>query len=379
MGDRTGPRLVRRGRIWYTWVPKPGGGTRRVGTNCTDKEAARKAARELERRAADPAHQASYTTTLKQACDRYLASRKRAGRAAGTLHHYEVKTSHLVRLIQAPLAHVTIALVEKYIDKRTEEGAARTTVKKELRALGAVLRHAKRGGLWTGDIGAVIPEYADDYKPRTRALTWNELVRLLQALLEPSNSQTPEAAANRAAMIAFIVATGARWGEATRAQRDDVQYLAVKLRGTKTKSAPRIVPIVPMTEKLLGFALSHVGERKGRLFDRWTNPNRDLEVACNQASIPKCSPNDLRRTIARWLRAAGAEASILAAFLGHTTSRMVEQVYGRLSHEELRARITGKAAVSRRKTGGGYVDQQGGKRERLLALPAPKKEAKDAK
>ncbi|HET9045114.1 MAG TPA: tyrosine-type recombinase/integrase [Burkholderiales bacterium] len=363
MGSRTGPRLVRRGRIWYTWVPKPGGGTRRVGTNCTDRKAAAEVARDLERRAADPAYQASYTTTVQQACDRYLASRKRAGRAAGTLHHYTVKTSHLTRVINVPLAHITIGIVERYIDTRTNEGAARTTVKKELRALGAVLRHAKRLGLWTGDVGAVIPEYADDYQPRKRSLAWNEVVFLLAALEKPSNSQPASVSANRSAMIAFIVATGARWGEAVRAQREDVTELYVALRGTKTKLARRTVPVVPMTEKLVGYAMTRVGDRKGRLFDRWTNPNRDLEVACKQASIPKCTPNDLRRTIATWMRASGVDTSVVAAFLGHTTSRMVERVYGRLSPEELRGRIAGR-----------LLDQQGGTEGQISTLPAPRKE-----
>lgn len=367
MGNRTGPRLVRRGRIYYTWVPKAGGGTRRVTTNCTDRKAAEAAARDLERRAADATYQASHKTTVEQACNRYLASRKRAGRAAGTLHHYGVKTSHLARLLTMPLARLTLAAVEKYIDVRTTEGAARTTVKKELRALSAVLKHARRAGLWGNDPSTVIPEYEDDYKPRTRTLTKHEVIALLTALQAPSNSQTTEQACNRAAMVAFIIATGARWGEAVRAHRDDITARQVFLRGTKTAGSKRIVPIVPLTERLIAFALERVGDRKGRLFDRWTNPNRDLEVACTQAHALKCSPNDLRRTIATWLRAGGVDISIIAAFLGHTTSRMVERVYGRISPEDLRAQITGR-----------YVDRQRGKTGHLKMLPAPPSQGKKA-
>ena len=367
MGARTGPRLVRRGRIWYCWVPKPGGGTRRVGTNCTDRKAAEAKARELERRAADPTHQASYTTTVQQACDRFLASRKRAGRAAGTLHHYEVKTSHLAAKLTMPLAFLTVGAVEKYIDKRTAEGAARTTVKKELRALGAVLRHAKRVGLWTGDIDRVIPEYADDYQPRKRALSWDEALRLLAALERPNSAQPLDRARNRAAAVAFMLATGARWGEVVRARREDIRDNLVTLRGTKTKAAARVVPIVKMTRGLLDYALTAIGaNRKGRLFDSWSNPNRDLEVACTQAGIPKCSPNDLRRSLATWLRVLGVDISVVAAVLGHTTSRMVERVYGRLSPAELKARMTGR-----------LLDQQRGKRGAPKLLPAPPAAEKD--
>lgn len=366
MGERTGPRLVRRGRIYYTWVPKPGGGTRRVTTNCTDKEAARDIARKLERRAADPTYQASFKTTLQVACDRFLASRKRAGRAAGTLHHYTVKTSWLVEYMNVPLAALNIATVERYIDLRTEnDKARRTTIKKELRALGAVLRHSKRVGLWSGDVEAVIPEYADDYKPRTRALAWKEALHLLRALERPAASQPVERSRNRAAMVAFILATGARWSEAVRARREDIGPDFVGLRGSKTPGATRTVPIVKVTRLLIDYALTALGTRVGRLFDRWENPNRDLEVACTQAGIAKCSPNDLRRSLATWLRVLGVDISVIAAVLGHTTSRMVERVYGRLSPAELRARM-----------GGRLLDQQRGKGGVLKLLPAPTKPRK---
>lgn len=365
MGARTGPRLVRRGRIYYTWVPKPGGGTRRVTTNCTDPKAAAAKARELERRAADPAYQASYTTTVQQACDRFLASRKRAGRAAGTLHHYEVKTSHLATKLRVPLAALTMAAVEAYIDKRTSEGAARTTVKKELRALGAVLRHARRAGLWAGEIDRVIPEYADDYQPRKRSLTFVEARALLEALCAPDNAQPEGVALNRAAMVAFILGTGARWSEAVRARAEDVASDYVHLRGTKTAGARRTVPIIPLTAPLVAYATQHGGD--GRLFVAWLNPVRDLEVACRQAGIAKVSPNDLRRTIATWLRAMGVDISIIAAFLGHATSRMVERVYGRLSPEEMRGRMTGR-----------LLDRQRGKVGVPKLLPAPRGPGKKA-
>jgi integrase len=259
-----------------------------------------------------------------------------------------------------PLAMLTIGAIEKYIDQRTAEGAARTTVKKELRALGAVLRHAKRVGLWAGDVQRVIPEYADDYQPRKRALSWQEALRLLQALEAPNNAQHIDRARNRAAAVAFMLATGARWGEVTRARREDVADHFVTLRGTKTKAAARAVPIVKMTRSLLDYALSAVGNRKGKLFDSWQNPNRDLEVACTQAGIPKASPNDLRRSLATWLRVLGVDISVIAAVLGHTTSRMVERVYGRLSPEELKARM-----------GGRLLDQQRGKGSVPKLLPAP--------
>jgi hypothetical protein len=52
------------------------------------------------------------------------------------------------------------------------------------------------------------------------------------------------------------------------------------------------------------------------------------------------SPNDLRRTFASWLKQAGVDSMVVAKLLGHTTSRMVELVYGHLNDATTRAAIT---------------------------------------
>ena len=49
------------------------------------------------------------------------------------------------------------------------------------------------------------------------------------------------------------------------------------------------------------------------------------------------SPNDLRRTYASWLKQRGVDSMIVAKLLGHTTSRMVELVYGHLNDAALQA------------------------------------------
>lgn len=71
---------------------------------------------------------------------------------------------------------------ERYIATRLEEGAAQTTIKKELRALKAVLSHARRNEKFMRDPDAVVPELEDTYRPRERWLTPLELVGLATAL-----------------------------------------------------------------------------------------------------------------------------------------------------------------------------------------------------
>ncbi len=315
-------RLFKRGNVWFTRVPKRGGGTRKVSTGCTDKKAAEHRAGELEREAVNPAHAAANKASTADACDEFIGSRVRRGRAAGTLHHYGVKLGHIARLMPERLADVDAAACERFIEARLEEGAAQTTVKKEIRALGATLRHARRRGVYMKDVEAVIPELEETYTPRTRALTPWELVALVNAL-------SPD----RAAHVVFIVATGARWSESVRARLDvDVSAHMVRLRGTKTARALRTVPVAPTMRSALAWAVANA---PGSSFDQWTNVRRDLGLACDEAGIARVTPNDLRRTFATWLRMSGVTPDIIGAALGHTTSRMAELVYGRIGPDDL--------------------------------------------
>ena len=229
----------------------------------------------------------------------------------------------MIRLFPARLAEVDAGTCERFLERRLAEGAAQTTVKKELRALGAVLRHARRAGLYTQDPEAVLPELEDTYRPRERTLAPWELVVLCNAL-------PPE----RAAHVVFIVATGARWGESVRARREDVAGPAVHLRGTKTKRAARSVPTPAPLRQALAWALERApGDTV--LFSAWTSVRRDLDVACRHAGIARVTPDDLRRTFASWLRQWGVTTDLIAVAMGHTTSRMVERVYGRIGSADL--------------------------------------------
>jgi integrase len=214
---------------------------------------------------------------------------------------------------------------------RLAEGACRNTVKKELTTIRGMLKVAKRRGEFPSDIGAVMAEgFESGYQPRKRFLTGPEAQALLAEL-------TPD----RAARVAFILATGARWGETDRARRQDVQTEAerVLLRGTKTDLSARTVPIVGAGHDLPAHALTHVQGEDGLLFRPWGNSRRDLAQACECAGIPAVSPNDLRRTFGTWLRLHGVAPHLIGVAMGHADSRMVERVYGRMPEENLRAAL----------------------------------------
>ena len=368
-------RVYRRGRIWWGAYYADGERVRR-STRCTDRRAAEAIVRGWERDAADPAHAAATAASIRDALT--LALRRaedlaRTGRRSeATASYYRAKLGHLSRLLEpagqpVPLARLTASTVDAYLEQRRVEGASEHTLSKELGALRVALRLARRVGLWRGDPAEVLPVlHASEYVPRTRWLTVDEVARLLGELV-----------ADRAARVAWIVATGSRWSESDAARRGDATAREVVVRGTKTAAAARVVPVVlPEQRELLALAEQHAEGTDGRMFAAWGNVRRDLAAACSRARIAPATPNDLRRTFAHWLRQRGASADLVAPTMGHVDSRMVERVYGRLRGEELRAALlrctTGVSDSAARADSADSLDSAGGsdpRENRQIAVP----------
>jgi len=99
---------------------------------------------------------------------------------------------------------------------------------------------------------------------------------------------------------------------------------SVRVRGTKTAGADRVLPLSAQAREIL--------ERRNYVLPVWVNIRRDLGAACERAGLPAVSPNDLRRTFATQLARAGAPILHLKELLGHTSTRMVDMVYARTGH-----------------------------------------------
>lgn len=338
-------RFRKRGDIWHVRFTLDG--TRHeYSTGCKDRRAAETRAKELERRAADPAgeaRRAAEAITVQHAADLTLAhydAEVRAGtRSADTADFYARKLGHVVRVFGA-VAVVSLGApeVDTYIRQRREEEASDHTIHKELGALKVLLGLAKRRGWWHGDLDALTPEgWSAGYKPRDRALTHAELLALCRVL-----------GADRAAQVCYAVATSAEFGALERAQRGDWREAdgLVYVRGTKRETRDREVPVVlPACEDLLRFAVEHAQGTGGLLFRPWGKNWRDLRQACERAEIGPVTLNDLRRTFAHWHLAAGCSFEDVARAMGHVDTTMLLRVYGRLRPTELRARMARGAGV----------------------------------
>lgn len=328
------PKLTRRkdSPNIYAWVTDPATGRKkRVSTRERNRRTAQVVAEGRERRAADPTYRTG-TTTLEKAIHSFMTQHA-ARKAEGTRHMYDVKSRQLARVLgkQRLLGDIDAALVDEFAATRLEEGASKSTVGKELTTLRGILKLARRHKLYPHAIEEVMPErWEIDYQPRERWCTADEAWRIIRAL--PTH---------RGAVVAFMVATGARMSEAMRAQREDIDTDVVELRGTKTAGACRPAPVMLWGKPFLDFALEHGNPHRGApMFKDWTNAMRwDLVRVCDRIQVPHASANDFRRTYSQWFRHAGVDPSIIAVTMGHRDSRMVERVYGRVPADKLRGLI----------------------------------------
>lgn len=250
------------------------------------------------------------------------------GCAPATLRYYTTKVLHLMRLLgpQTLIADIDAKMVDEMVAARINEGASRSTVSKEFRALGSVLRMMRRRGQWSGDVDAVLPDgWSTDAKTGGETHTLEQARALVEAL-QPS----------RAGHVAFLFVTGARLGPSFAAERDDIDLVEslIRIRGTKTKRAARVVPVFGHVADLAARARL-AAHPTGPAYPSWGNVRRDMAAACRRAGVPVLGPNGCRRSAATWLVEQGAPTGIVSFFLGHTTSRLVEQVYGRLDGEKL--------------------------------------------
>lgn len=309
-------------------------------TKQTDPVAARLAAREIERKyVADPGWKAQQALTVERAVDLVLEFQAKADKAAATIRATTYHGRHLVEHLGAdkPLASVTLADTSKYLATRLKEGGSRHTVAKELRTLTQAMRRAAKLGLYRPerDPSHYVPdELGKVYEPRDRWLTREEY-RALLAAMDPGDGRRHH---DRRDYVAAWCNLGLRKSELfdIRPGDYDPARRELRVRGTKTEGADRLVPVNDAAAEVLDRRCQHAAP-----FPVWAlgNCTRDLAAACKRAGIATVTPNDLRRTFCSWLAQAGVQERVCAELLGHASTVMVRAVYGHLDRISLASAV----------------------------------------
>jgi integrase len=215
---------------------------------------------------------------------------------------------------------ITKADCRDYAAMRKRQGKSPSTIKTELEALRACLR-------WHYGKEAPVIVAPPPSKPRERYLTQDEARKLLAAI------ETPHVRL----FVTLALATGARMGAILDLTWDRVDFAHntidfMPAGRDKTNKRRTVVAMAPKAREALleaqAAALTdHVIEYAGKPV---ASVKRAIAAAARRSGVP-CSPHVFRHTAAVWMAQADVPMQKIAQVLGHTSSRITEQVYARYS------------------------------------------------
>jgi len=337
-------KLYNRGGTWYADYFDRDGRRRRESTRTKDVKVARARLRDLELATTDRTAHPSETIA---AALTYFVDVACASKSGGTISCYRQKARHVAQHLGATLADkLTREDVERYIKDRIApepdgDEAHTHSVHKELVVLRGALKASARRGLFHGSITAIVPEFDSGYVPRKTYLTADEFVRLAENLVRPlgpraKHPERHERRRNRRALYCLLIAFASpRAGELEALDWAHVDLARGVILLPKGKTVGRPIAIHPVLRPWL--EAMHAG--RGPVVEPWPNVRRDLPAAALRAGVPRVTPNDLRRTFASWLVQAGTSLYVVSRLLGHSSTRMVELVYGQLDDATLASAI----------------------------------------
>jgi integrase len=310
-------------QVWYGQYKTIEGRRRQVCLHTNDRS---EAVRRL--RAKSSATKTARDTQphpLKDALQ-WLVDHGCSDKSAATVRMYSQRSGQILRLLgDVDVNDLTRDDLQSFIDKRLKEKASRETIRKEMVTIKRALELARERCLFFGTL-EVLPRFRARYVPKKIWLSPEQFDQLLE------KKNLPE---KRKRWILVACNMGGRLSEVEGLEWTDVDLKEgwLHVRGTKTTKSDRWVPISSPLRELLEAVEDK--KRRGLVVGTWPNVRRSLRRHCTTLGIPVVGPNGLRKTFASWLKQKGVDSSVVARLMGHTTSRMVDLVYGSLADKNL--------------------------------------------
>ena len=205
------------------------------------------------------------------------------------------------------------------VDRR-DKGYSYSTIKTDLELLRACLR-------WRYAADAPTIWIPPASKPRDHWLTKDEARTLVDA------TETPHIKL----FITLGLATGARAGAILDLTWDRIDFVhgTIDFRPSgrnQTNKRRTVVPMNATAREALDIAFT--GRLTGNVIEYGQKPVKSVKKALERLSTRtgiKFSPHVLRHTCAVWMAQADVPMQKIAQYLGHTSTRVTEQVYARYS------------------------------------------------
>lgn len=292
---------------------REGGSRFRVSTGTADRGLAEARARELwARRTAAPSER------IADLWPRYVKDRIADGARADRFKaHWTGLAPHFAHRLGTAINRDDC---RAYAEARKAAGYAPSTIKTDLELLRACLRWrygAEAPNVW-------IPPAS---KPRDRWLTKDEARRLVDA------TDTPHVKL----FLILGLSTGARAGAILDLTWDRVDFThgTIDFRPAGRHQTNKRRTVVPMNATarpalegaFLARLTDHVIEYGGKPV---ASVKKAIERLAKRTELP-VSPHVLRHTCAVWMAQANVPMQKIAQYLGHTSTRVTEQVYARYS------------------------------------------------
>ena len=314
-------------RFWLARV-SVNGRRAEVSSGTTDKAAAKRWAREFERKLAldGRAPRPGEAVAFAYAAEKYLAYRDDPSRAE------QIRIARLVAVLgRKMVGEISQADLVDAARRLYPHQAAATLNRHALRPAAAILHYAESCG-WCPWLRVRLFK---EPKPRTRALAMEAATALIANATDPDLHR----------LLLWLFRQGDRISDALRVEWANIDLRAgtVEMRIGKTDEW-RTADLHWELVALLG----NVENKEGRLF-RWTNKNsvyEPLRALCKRIGV-HMTPHMARHSMATWLVQDGVNTATIMEAGGWRDVKSVLR-YGRANLAEVRAARGGLPAFSRR-------------------------------
>lgn len=312
-------RLVRYRGVWAVYWRDGRGQPRRVSLGTPDRQEAERRYRDWE---SDIRRQRPLTT-VGEIVTAYLADRQARGtRSAAAMELMWRQAQPAFGHLRPH--HIDRDICRSYARERMAAGQSSATVRQRLAIMRAALR-------WHDPATPAAIEMPAPPPPRDRHLTREEAARLIQAAAGTPHIHT-------FAVLALTTAARATALLELRWEQVDFGRGLIDLGGGAANKRRARPPINDSARRVLVAAreaaeTDYVIEYAGRAV---ASVKKAFARACARAAITGVSPHTLRHTAAVWMAEAGVPMSEISQYLGHTSTRVTEQVYARYSPRYLR-------------------------------------------
>lgn len=275
--------------------------------------------------------------TLGAWWDKWVAAYKVGMVSKASIDSYRYALSRLPQtLVDMQVGRITPPDIQTALNGLTARQLSRKTVLHTLAPLRMCLSAAVESGLIRRSPVRGISLPAMTYERRAKSLTDADEAALVELLTAPQWRRGHIEDGNQAVRDALllILRTGLRRSECVRLTWADIRGNTVYVRGTKTASSTRIVPVaapdaLAMLERRrsAGYMYAFAGMSgrpvAGSSLLRWMEVHTDYTV------------HDLRHTYATRARQAGVDVEVLQQLLGHSRVETTLGIYRHVSDDEI--------------------------------------------